>query len=349
MFLLVAAGCSSSGDPGPRKCRLHSDCALNERCVDGHCEAECREDRDCGDRAPCVSGACVGGQADGGAWPLDGGGPVADGASGDGGAGTPGNYGDPCNRAGDCLSGYCVSNKLTGEKICTIECATEAVCQEAHACLPVPRPTGGTVNVCVPSDAGSPCPDGQGTTCIYGLCLLHPAQQSQSICSTPCTSARACPVGYSCSLVNVGSRQERVCMPVGIRCSAQGQSTQCLSRWCSTQAQRPSDGICTANCRTAADCPRGWACGWDDLGPQTVVDVCQPLLRQGQLIACTVDAQNRNDCYSKTCATDTGTTGYCTAFCMDVNFTAQPERCPTGWRCVAVDLGGATGYACEAP
>jgi hypothetical protein len=139
-------------------------------------------------------------------------------------------------------------------------------------------------------------------------------------------------------------------MPVGVRCSAQGQSTQCLSRWCSTQAQNPSDGICTGNCRTAADCPAGWACGWDDAGPQTVADVCQPLLRTGQLIACTVDAQDRNDCYSKTCAADPGLTGYCTAFCMDVNYAAQPQRCPSGWSCVAVDLGGGTtGYACEAP
>jgi hypothetical protein len=131
----------------------------------------------------------------------------------------------------------------------------------------------------------------------------------------------------------------------------QGSSNQCLSRWCSTQPQAPqSDGACTSNCRTAADCPDGWACGWDEAGPQSVVDVCQPLESAGHVLSCFEDASQRNNCYSKVCALTAGTTGYCTAFCMSTTYVAEPARCPAGWSCVAVLLDPTTtGYACERP
>jgi len=223
--------------------------------------------------------------------------------------------------------------------ICTIQCADDRVCKPADACLNVSG-----VNVCVPSDSGRPCPTGQPTNCLAGICLVHPGNVSLSECATPCSSARACPAGFSCSTVQVGATPQTVCTRVGTACTAQGLSTQCITRWCSTQAQNPSDGVCTNVCRDALDCPSGWACGLDDDGLGGVIDVCQPVGG-----ACTEDTNGNNDCYSKNCSITSGNSGYCTALCMNGFLQQESARCPSGWACNAVPVGMDTWYACESP
>lgn len=250
-------------------------------------------------------------------------------------------YGDGCSRGGDCASGLCIGNSVTGLQMCTIVCGSEAACDQGHACLPVQGPSG-VLHICVPSDSGQACPTGQGSACVAGICLLHPSNTTQSVCATPCETTHACPIGFSCSVVQVGASMQKVCSPITSGCSPQGNSNQCISRWCSTQAQNPASGICTGNCSSQADCPPGWACGLDDNGAG-VVDRCQPV---GQ--SCTV-VSGTNDCFSKTCATGTPSGDYCTAFCMDSSFNQQPARCPPGWSCLDEGTAGAPLWVCERP
>jgi hypothetical protein len=170
---------------------------------------------------------------------------------------------------------------------------------------------------------------------------VHPSDVTLSECATPCSTVHSCPNGFSCSLTQVGTQTERVCTRVGTPCTAQGPSTECVSRFCITQQTTPTDGVCTAECQDATDCPdAGWACGLDDNGPNTV-SVCQPV---GMM--CT-DNGTTNDCYSKNCLITSGNTGYCTALCMNASLMEQSQRCPPSMTCVAVPMGTQTWYACQ--
>ena len=275
-----------------------------------------------------TGGGSVGGGAGGGGAEMDGGIDAGNGM---------GVYGDACLRGSDCATGLCVGNAATGLKMCTITCGSEAACDETHACLPVQGPSG-TINICIPSDSGQACPNGMGSSCIAGLCLLHPGNTSLSVCATPCETTHSCPANFSCSLVQVGSQMQKVCSPNGGQCSVQGTSNQCITRFCSTKASAPSVGICTGNCATSADCPTGWACGLDD----DLSSRCQPVGNP-----CTVNTQGNNDCFSKTCAQGTPQGDYCTALCMDLNLNPQQQRCPTGWTCVNAGTTMDPLWACE--
>ena len=220
--------------------------------------------------------------------------------------------------------------------MCTILCADESVCMQHHGCYDV----GGGTKVCVPSDSGRSCPTGQPTNCFAGICLVHPSDVTKSECATPCSSVHACPNGFSCSLTQVGSNTERVCTRVGATCTAQGVSTECITRFCAAQQTTPTDGVCVAECRDDLDCPDGYGCGLDDNGSVTV-SMCQPI---GE--ACT-DNGTTNDCYSKTCAIVSGNTGYCTVLCMNDQLVEESARCPPAYQCVSVPVSGQTWYACS--
>jgi hypothetical protein len=247
-----------------------------------------------------------------------------------------GQYGDACNRGGDCASTLCIGNAQTGLKMCTIACGSEAACDETHACLPV-QSGSGVINICIPSDSGQSCSNGLGSGCIAGICLLHPTTTALSVCATPCETTRSCPSGFSCSVVQVGSGMQKVCSPVATSCS---NANQCISRWCSTLGTAPSMGICTGNCSTASDCPAGWACGLADDGV-TSFNRCQPIG-----MSCAVSGGN-NDCYSQVCATGTPQGDYCVAFCMDANGNPQPSRCPATYTCVDEGTAGSPAWVCE--
>jgi len=370
-------------------CRVDRDCGLGAQCVSGDCVLNAGGGTGggtAGGGGGSVGGgggAAGGGAAGGGGGAAGGGGGAAGGgggAAGGGGGGSAGGggggaaggagggdaggtgggvgggsgggtadagsgagvYGDPCVGGGDCVSGLCIGNANTGARMCTVECQTEATCPPMNACLTLTRPTGGTVSLCAPSDSGHLCAGG-AAGCFAGICLAHPSNPAQSECATPCETTRACPSGFSCSLVSVGGTPQRVCTHVGTPCSAGGASTQCISRWCAAQATIPTDGICTNTCRDSLDCPTDWACGLDTSGTATL-SVCQPVGA-----TCTESAAGVNDCYSQTCAITSGSTGYCTAFCMNATFAEEAARCPAGWTCVATQLGTQTVYACQHP
>jgi hypothetical protein len=219
--------------------------------------------------------------------------------------------------------------------VCTIACANETVCLPTWACLNI----SGT-SVCVPNDSGRACPTGQGRGCFAGLCLQHPTMLSSSVCATPCLSSRACPANFSCSLTQVGASQESVCTPDNTPCTS---SNNCVSRFCGTSKQNPSDGICEGTCSSATDCPAGWGCGLDDDGMGGVVSVCQPVGT-----SCNANG-GVNNCYSQTCALSTPDAGYCTVLCMTGTGVEEPARCPAGYTCVDESAGGPPLFACETP
>lgn len=292
-----------------------------------------------GGAAGGVAGGLAGGAA-GGSGGGAGGGSAGGTAGGNAGGATAGGApdagnrmgqrGDPCTRASDCMSNLCIGNPMTGTGACTESCVTEATCQPREACLQIPNPGGGTTGVCVPTDTGTACPTGQPTNCVAGICIVHPGNTSLSVCTTPCLSSRACPMGFSCSLTQIGASTQQVCTPNGSLCSARGNSTQCHSRWCTTPPSMPSTGICTSQCSVATDCPDGWVCGIDNgPGGMGVVDRCFPAG-----MSCTENMAGQNDCISQTCVIGSPTGNYCTSFCMGPGGTAAPSRCPLGWMCV---------------
>lgn len=244
-------------------------------------------------------------------------------------------------RGSDCMSNLCVGPPGGTQGACTESCITEASCLEHEMCLQVPNGMGGTTGLCIPSDSGAPCPTGQPTPCAGGICLVHPAGVSQSICTTPCQSSRACPLGFSCSLTQIGASTLQVCTPIGTPCSAAGVSNQCISRWCIASAATPSAGECSASCSVASDCPAGYGCGFDDT-PSGIVDRCHPIG-----MACTVNGMSQNTCSSRTCLQGSPLGDYCTTYCMTPTLQAAPARCPTGWSCVNEGTVGQPAWVCE--
>ncbi len=245
-----------------------------------------------------------------------------------------GQYGDLCSHQADCASGLCVTANGGTQGLCTINCTSESQCMPKQSCLPVDG-----VNICVPSDSGHACPSGTGTECFAGICLQFAGNVAQSVCATPCESTRSCPSQFSCSAVQVGAQLETLCTPVGEACSA---AAGCITNLCATQQVTTSDGVCTNSCTDATDCPPGWGCGLEDFNNGNgIVSVCHP---GGETCS---DGTGMNDCYSQTCAITSGTTGYCTAFCMSSSGAEQSARCPTGYTCTSESFMSQTVYVCE--
>lgn len=279
----------------------------------------------------------AGGSSGGSAGGAAGGAAMAGGSAGgsvDAGMGTK-RTGEPCMRGSECLTNLCFGNPQIGVAFCVDSCVTDATCQPAETCLQVPNGMGGTTGVCVTSDTGASCPTGQPTMCIAGICLVHPGDVSQSVCATPCTSARACPTGTACSLTQIGATAQKVCTPVGGTCSSSGASTQCITRWCAASQIQPSMGTCAGQCTTAADCPAGMGC-------DAVLERCLPI---GS--ACVVNGSMQNNCVSATCLQGAPQGDYCTVFCAGTSGLPTPARCPSGWSCINEGTAGNPAWVCE--
>lgn len=142
-----------------------------------------------------------------------------------------GQYGDPCLRAADCASGFCVENKLRGHRVCTSLCDLESANPAAHCpgldvCVPAqagplenpdcPPPLGApqpgeVVGVCFANETGLPCDYEQPRPgeCIGGACMqpVAPAHSPmpwidvQAVCAASCVDDRVCPAGTRCQTV----------------------------------------------------------------------------------------------------------------------------------------------------
>ena len=281
-------------DVGPRRCRIPSDCAPDQTCIEGLCGPECREDRDCPGpeevcrihrcQAPgarcaaqddCLPGEvcslgtcrpepdcvfredCPGGQdcVNGRCQPPgEGEGEGEGGGEGEGEGGCP-------PRAGayreDCR--------------CRAQCASEmcldtppqggdGVCTQACGgdadCpgLDACSPVGGAL-VCAPNDAGEEC--GDPTDCTFGLCVNDPAAQ-RAVCSLPCEDTSRCPQAMGCGIVMAqGGQRLWACVPVGGRC---GAGAGCTTGRCLPDRVGAGAGYCTNDCLDDRYCTLGSTC-----------------------------------------------------------------------------------------
>ncbi len=298
-LLLGAAACQSNAAV---ECRLNSDCPAPQRCDDGACVPECREDRDCRigeicsqsvciDRGPmtqlcistaecdpgkvCNEGICEvimlrgpdAGTADAGG--VDASAPDA--ASPDGGGdGLP--YGAVCARAADCSSGLCLGPQGAPSGRCTISCTSDPECFFPDTCMDVP----GAGRFCTQGSGaptGAPCPGGPND-CSSGLCIT--LQDGSAICTQECAPLPGCPAGLACAPVPDGMGGAiALCAPgtglgFGEVCAS---GTQCASGIC--VGVPGQQGQCSALCNQVP-CPGGYTCTQVDDGAGGQVPICGP-------------------------------------------------------------------------
>jgi hypothetical protein len=247
LCLAAVSGCAGN------ECDFHSECGEQRYCERGRCRRDCEANFDCDPGQVCnVIGMCVMGvdaevpEIDAGMSELDAGpahdaGREPDAGRLDAGAdagmdagrfdagGDDGRYLDRCTGARDCTSGLCVDD-VGGTRMCTIACSTHRDCASEHVCA---------AGRCVPDDTGGAC--AAASTCALGLCVGN-AMTGTGQCTRPCTNASECPAGFACA--DAGGT--RVCVDIERPC---GSAAECATGLC-------IDGLgCTAECRTAADCP----------------------------------------------------------------------------------------------
>jgi hypothetical protein len=173
-------------------------------------------------------------------------------------------YGEPCEGNDGCASALCVANLLTGQNTCTKTCSFPSQCPGTDTCL-----DAGGKKICYPSDSGHPCTQG----CLAGYSLSN--DKGACVCTVECETNLDCQQGAACS--DWGTPQGgvvRLCTPVGTSCKLTGtaKGDSCM------QVCYPLDqvnGLCTARCVTAGDCPAGWVCKGETLPDGTKLQTCQ--------------------------------------------------------------------------
>ena len=313
-------------------------CAGNEQCVDGTCEADLGKFGDpCQVGAQCESGLCI--AYEGGkicTIVCGGDGDCPNGYScqavGAGGlqvclpAPDLGEFGDPCSVGAECESGLCIAYE--GGKICTIVCGGDGDCPNGYTCQAV---GGAGLMVCLPAPDpgkfGDPCL--VGADCESGLCIAY---EGGKMCTTACGGNGDCPDGYTCQAVGGGG--VKVCLPApepgqfGDDCVV---GADCESGLCIAY----EDGkMCTSVCGGDGDCPNGYTCQAVGGGG---LKVCLPPVELGQFgDACAVGA----DCESGLCIAYEGGK-ICTSAC------GGDGDCPDGYTCQ--DVGGGLKVCLPAP
>lgn len=255
-------------DSGPAACTTWQDCPdPPQGCRGGQCvPAECTQDDDCPAQERCVLFLCAAVQP-----PPDvvesPDVPAAEDVPGAPDVPTPpdvplGGYGETCTRGGDCETGLCLNNKMTGGSTCTQACASTLDCPQPDWCGEVT-----STFVCIANDSGTACAGG----CLSGRSFLTGAD---CFCTTPCPSALWCPPDFAC-VTDVSDA--RLCRPIGGACtpSVSGDPA-CRGQLCYPVDLQATTGICTTPCEGPTDCPPGWFCYAELVDGQTV-QTCQRL------------------------------------------------------------------------
>jgi hypothetical protein len=229
----------------------------------------------------------------------------------------PNDTGRLCTDGPQCV-GYCLTNALLGNGICTVDCASAADCPAGHSCYPVQ----GTA-VCIPPDPSGCADPVDCRVAGYQACVGTAAPGE---CINPCRSQADCPAGYTCAPVSnlLPSMPQTYCIPpsegkglLGTPCGGNGDL--CRSGLCLGQA-------CTEKCgvtHAAQACPHGFGCAPVDNGSGGLTMVCAVAGTGAIGAPCT----GENNCASGLCV---GTPGYCSKFCND-------GICPTGYTCQDLD------------
>jgi hypothetical protein len=191
-------------------------------------------------------------------------------------------YGEACQRAADCQSSVCLPNVYqrgtTSVGICSSNCTRSSDCPGLDSCASIQDASSLTTQVCVPNETGQDCTENtSGAQCPYHrVCNRPPNPFPQEVpvasqCASECNVSSDCPAGYTCNLVAVGNMNQLICTPdIDIRL-CQGSNAQCGGVCPNTNGANEADVahcvgfggaavLCTCECNSASDCPRGFAC-----------------------------------------------------------------------------------------
>jgi hypothetical protein len=172
---------------------------------------------------------------------------------------TSGPYGAACDCKEECETALCVYNQIIEAGTCTQFCTNDNQCPGVDVCVIVDDK-----GVCVPNDSGqmSDCnPD--FSVCYKGLVLTN--KLNQCVCTTPCNSTNKCPAGFACHADPVN--MIKYCVSVGEMCAT--GYIPCFGVCAGDPAA--GQGFCTALCVSSADCPDSWICT-----PIPEGNVCNP-------------------------------------------------------------------------
>jgi hypothetical protein len=184
--------------------------------------------------------------------------------------------GMPCVSDGECSVGYCARADSVGlesrsARLCSMACCTDSDCPGESICFA----SDAGVKMCLPGSlvgrtkgpgtSFTAC--GSGPECQSGLC------GGGDGCVGNCALDAHCGSGNTCMIANVNGVAQFVCQQgatgggSGAPCGGGCRSGICLT---------PGD-LCGAACRTTADCPSGWYCGWLEFTDGSgSVQVCSP-------------------------------------------------------------------------
>ena len=191
-------------------------------------------------------------------------------------------YGEPCARASDCASNICLPNVYqrgtTSVGICSTNCGRSADCPGLDSCASIQDAAAQSTRVCVPNETGQGCTNNTaGAQCPYqGICNQPPNPFPLEVpvatqCASECTVTSDCPSGYTCNLVDVGGVNRLICTAdIDIR-TCPGTNAGCGTVCPNTTAANEADvahcvgfgeenRLCTCECNSSSDCPRGFAC-----------------------------------------------------------------------------------------
>jgi hypothetical protein len=250
----------------------------------------------------------------------------------------PQDSGKPCTDAHpEVCVGFCLTNALLGNGVCTTDCSSAADCPAGDACYPISTGSG-SATICFPPDP-TPCTGATQLECRipgYQACIGDPSNPPGR-CLNPCRTVADCPAGSTCEAV--GGLSLTYCIPpslgaglIGTSCG--GDGNQCRSGLC-------LGTYCTEKCgvtRGAQACPIGFGCAAvpDGSGGWTLACVQSGAGDFGA--SCT----DQSGCRSALCV---GAPGFCSKFCND------GAPCPTGTTCqdVATTADGLALKACGPP
>lgn len=267
-------------------------------------------------------------------------------------------YGDECNCPSDCISGFCVTNKMRRSRTCSLGCDQDVDCPGIDTCLQaqvspasdlcpqLPNqlpPVGSIVGVCAPNETSFPCT--APSDCTSSICLTPPRvlpwHNPQPVCTMNCSSDRKCPIGYRCEQAD--GVDQTVCIEIPqLNACPTGDALTCGGVCPPVPGRNEADivrclnafdrieGYCSCTCATAADCPAGFACSsLGDTGDTSRPKVCIPFA--GAM--CPQSTPNMEQCLSTTCLVDDedASLSRCTAFCQN------SSDCPNDYECTAID------------
>ena len=185
----------------------------------------------------------------------------------------------------------------------------------------------------------------RASDCASNLCIPNAYDNFVGMCTQSCSTAADCPGLHSCGRVMGANGQEtRVCVvnETGQSCSPNNTAAQCFFHGiCNNPpnpfpSEVPVESQCASECRSAADCPSGYACQATNVGGRTA-SICSPAV---DIRTCA----GSNEFCGGVCPVGGGVNEVDVAHC--VGFGGAPQMCtcecntsqdcPQGFACDAV-------------